>query len=398
MPRTRSTRAEVESPTLSLVRSTLTVIGLVFACFASLWLLSKVTRILTWLVIAGFFSVVLHPALGFFERRLHLKRTLAAFVVFVIGMAAFGGMIYLFVRPIVDQSTQFVNNFPKFVEDAKAGRGNIGRLVKHYKIDDYVARNQEKLRQFGQDAGKPALKIAQSVVSGLAALVTIMVLTFLMLLEGPRMLAGGVGMLSPPRAERLKRVGADAARAVTGYVAGNLLISLIAGFVTYVALRVLSVPFPEVLALWVAFADLIPLVGATLGAIPTIAIAFLHSNTAGIVMIIVFVAYQQFENHVLQVTIMSRTVKLSPLTVLVSVLAGVELFGFLGALLAIPAAGVIQVVARDIYDEHQGRIRPEPTIGEDEVPVSQVIAKEAAEQARDDREAHDEDRDDREAS
>jgi predicted PurR-regulated permease PerM len=153
-----------------------------------------------------------------------------------------------------------------------------------------------------------------------------------------------------------------------------------------------------VLALWVAFADLIPLVGATLGAIPTIAIAFLHSNTAGIVMIIAFVAYQQFENHVLQVTIMSRTVKLSPLTVLVSVLAGVELFGFLGALLAIPAAGVIQVVARDIYDEHQGRIRPEPTIGEDEVPVSQVIAKEAAEQARDDREAHDEDRDDREAS
>jgi predicted PurR-regulated permease PerM len=93
MPRTRSTRADVESPTLSLVRSTLTVIGLVFACIASLWLLSKVTRILTWLVIAGFFSVVLHPALGFFERRLHLKRTLAAFVVFVIGMAAFGGMI-----------------------------------------------------------------------------------------------------------------------------------------------------------------------------------------------------------------------------------------------------------------------------------------------------------------
>src|SRR3954452_1016844 len=372
MPRTRSTPAEVESPTLSLVRSTLTVIALVFACIASLWLLSKVTRILTWLVIAGFFSVVLHPALGFFERRLHLKRTLAAFVVFVIGMAAFGGMIYLFVRPIVDQSTQFVNNFPKFVEDAKAGRGNIGRLVKHYKIDDYVARNQEKLRKFGQNAGKPALKIAQSVVSGLAALVTIMVLTFLMLLEGPRMLESGVGMLSPPRAERLKRVGADAARAVTGYVAGNLLISVIAGLVTYVALRILGVPFPEVLALWVAFADLIPLVGATLGAIPTIAIALLHSVPAGIAMLVIFTAYQQSENHVLQVTIMSRTVKLNPLTVLVAVLAGVELFGFLGALLAIPVAGVIQVVGRDIYYDRRGIPRPEPRVGPGDVKMPEA--------------------------
>jgi hypothetical protein len=131
-----------------------------------------------------------------------------------------------------------------------------------------------------------------------------------------------------------------------------------------------------VLALWVAFADLIPLVGATLGAIPTILVALLHSTTAGIAMFAVFVAYQQFENHVLQVTIMSRTVRLNPLTVLVSVLAGVELFGILGALLAIPAAGVLQVILRDLYDHRRGGLKPEPTVGQDEVPVSQVVAEE----------------------
>src|SRR3954454_11528403 len=160
MARTRSTPAKVDSPTLSLVRSTLTVIGLVFACVAALWLLSKVTRILTWLLIAAFFAVVLHPALTWFERRLHLKRTLAAFLVFVIGMAAFGGMIYAFVRPIVDQTTEFVDKLPKYVEDAKAGRGTIGHLVKRYKIDDYVQRNQAKLRKAAQNAGKPALAVA----------------------------------------------------------------------------------------------------------------------------------------------------------------------------------------------------------------------------------------------
>jgi predicted PurR-regulated permease PerM len=168
----------------------------------------------------------------------------------------------------------------------------------------------------------------------------------------------------------VRRVAADCAKAITGYMAGNLLISLIAGAVTFVSLWAFGVPFKAVLALWVFFADLIPLVGATLGAIPTIGVAFIHSTTAGIGMIIVYVVYQQFENHVLQVTIMARTVKINPLMVLVSVLIGVELFGLLGALLAIPVAGIIQVIGRDVYDEHLGHFKPEPTVGADETPIS----------------------------
>src|SRR5206468_6612939 len=93
---------------------------------------------------------------------------------------------------------------------------------------------------------------------------------------------------------------------------------------------------------------------------------------AGIVTIVFYVLYQQFENHVLQVTIMSKTVKLNPLAVLISVLMGVELFGFLGALLAIPAGGIIQVIARDLYDEHSARFKTEPTIGAAEVPISEA--------------------------
>src|SRR6201999_3172922 len=118
---------------------------------------------------------------------------------------------------------------------------------------------------------------------------------------------------------------------VSGYMFGNLLISVIAGGATYILLKILGVPYPEALALWVAFTDLIPLVGA----IATVGLAFLHGVVAGVVALIFYIAYQQFENHVLQVTIMSRTVNVSPLTVLVSVLVGVELAGFLGALLAL---------------------------------------------------------------
>jgi predicted PurR-regulated permease PerM len=165
-------------------------------------------------------------------------------------------------------------------------------------------------------------------------------------------------------------VAADSALAVSGYVFGNLVISVIAGTATWVALALLGVPYAGVIGLFVAFTDLIPLIGATLGAVPTVAFAFLHSTSSGIVMLIFYVIYQQFENHVLQVSIMSRTVDVNPLTVLVSVLIGVELFGFLGALLAIPVAGIIQVVARDVYDEREGRLKPEPTVGADEVATS----------------------------
>jgi predicted PurR-regulated permease PerM len=358
------------------VRTILATIGLVLATVVLIELVLAVHKILTWLVVAAFFAIILNPAVALLVR-IGIRRTLAAFIVFVIGLGLLAAMIYAFIRPIVDQSNKFANDFPTYVADARAGKGTIGHLVKKYKIDDWVDKNQAKLRSAVSNAGKPALQVARSLLNTAAALLTIMVLTFLMLVEGPGMLRGGLGALSPPRRLRFEKVGADCARAVTGYVAGNLLISVIAAAVTYVSLLILGVPFRGVLALWVGFADLIPLVGATLGAIPTIGVAFLHNTVAGVVMIIVYVVYQQFENHVLQVTIMARTVSLNPLVVLVSVLMGVELFGFLGALLAIPAAGIIQVISRDIYDERRGRLKPEPTVGADETPIDPTPVHEA---------------------
>ena len=214
------------------------------------------------------------------------------------------------------------------------------------------------------------MRTAQRAASGLLALLTIAVLSFLMLLEAPGIIGAFLGLLSPQRALQVRRIGADAAGAVTGYMAGNLVISLIAGLTTWVFLIIVHVPFAGVLGLWVGFADLLPLVGATIGAIPTIAIAFLHSTGSGIAVLIMYIVYQQIENHVLQPVVMSRTVHLNPLGVLLSVLVGVELAGFVGALLAIPAAGAIQVVIRDLCDDRQERLKPVPTVGVDETPIT----------------------------
>ena len=350
----------------------LATVGTVLATAAVLYLLVALHKIVAWLFVAAFIAVVLNPIVDGFQHRAHVRRGLSVLLVFLMAFALFGAMLYAFIRPLVDQGQEFANNFPKYVEDARNGRGQVGKLVKRYKLDDWVERNQKQLKQAASNAGKVALKNAGKAASFAIALVTVLVLSFLMLMEGPKMMTGGLNALSPPRRERISRVARDCARAITGYMFGNVLISIIAGTFTYIFLWIIGVPFRGVLALWVGFADLIPLVGATLGAVPAVAVAFLHSVPAGIATVIFFIVYQQFENHVLQVTIMSRTVDLNPLLVLVSVLIGVELLGFLGALLAIPAGGIIQVVVRDIYDTRRGGLKPEPTVGAEEVPVSEA--------------------------
>ena len=355
------------------VRTMLVGIGLVVATYLTLRAIVLLARIETWLVVAAFFAIVLTPAVDLIRRKLHVSRGLSTAIVFVTGIAMVSGLLYVFISPLVEEGREFADNFPEYVSEAREGRGPAGDLVKRYNLDERLRDAQAGIEDSIANAGGGALKVAGRVLGGVAAGLTVLVLTLLMVLYGPEILHTGLALLAPQKRERVKAVASDCARALTGYVMGNLLISVICGSLTFVALLVFGVPFAAVLALWTAFADLIPLVGATLGAIPTIGVAFLHSTGAGIGMLIFYVVYQQFENHVLQVAIMSKTVHINQLFVLVSVLIGVELLGFLGALLAIPAAGVIQVIVRDLWDHRVGKFKDEPTIGTDEVPVSEVI-------------------------
>jgi predicted PurR-regulated permease PerM len=353
-------------------RTIVASVVVVAAAYLGFLLLRETARVLVWLLVAAFFAVVLAPAVDLLQRRLRLRRGVATGLVFFIGVTALTGLLWAFIAPVVAQVDEFVDQLPEYVEDAQSGRGYIGELVQRYDLEETLRENQDRIQQAVSGAGKPALDVVRSVLGTVAALLTILVLTFLLLLRGPDLTRGALGLVAEEHRERVRLVAADAAKAVSGYMLGNLLISLVAGVATYVMLRAVRVPYAEVIALFVAFADLIPLVGATLGAIPTVGLAFLHSTSAGVVALVFYVVYQQFENHVLQVTVMSRTVDVNPLTVLVSVLIGVELFGFLGALLAIPAAGIIQVVVRDLYDERQGRLKRVPTVGADERPVTEV--------------------------
>jgi predicted PurR-regulated permease PerM len=216
---------------------------------------------------------------------------------------------------------------------------------------------------------------------------TVAVLVLLLLLEGPKMREGILGLMAPQRAKRYARIAHEINQSVTGYMAGNILTSVIAGVVVFVTLLALGVPFPLLWALWVALVDFLPQVGGALAGIPTVLFAAGHSLTAGIITAAVFIAYQQVENHVLNPVIMSRTVKVNPLLILVSVLVGASIgawvggfFGsFVAAMISIPAAGALQIVAKELWQATGpgGPLDDQPAPPGDE-PASQATGRRAA--------------------
>jgi len=364
--------------TRSTARTTLVVIGLVLATLLVLLLGYTVRRVLTWIVIAAFVAVTLHPTASWLERRITwCKRWLSTLVVFLLVFAVLVGLVTLFVVPLVNEGGRFADQLPQLIRDTQAGRGPLGGLIERFHLRQYVSQHGDQIRSYVGGLGAPTLAFLRGAATTIAGIITIFVLAYLMVLEGPRAVDAFLALFDTRRAERIRRVGRDCARTITGYITGNLLISVICGLLTYVVLLVLHVPFAALIALFVAIADLIPLVGATLGAVVAALAGFAHSLTAGIVVIVFFIVYQQVENHLLQPVILSRTVRLNPLTVLISILVAADLAGILGALLAIPVAGMAQIIVRDVWDERRGKPKPEPTVGEEERPADTEPAGEA---------------------
>jgi predicted PurR-regulated permease PerM len=357
----------------TVARYTLVVIGLVLATLLVLGLAYETRQVLTWIVIAGFFAVALHPAVSWLERKVgFVKRWLATLIIYVLAVVFIGGLIAVFVIPLVQEGTQLADQAPKLIEDIRAGRGPVGSLAERFHVITYIQSHTTQIRGYLTALGAPTLTVLRGAATGVAGLLTIFVLSYLMVLEAPKIVDGFTALFSETRGDRIRRVGRDCAKTITGYITGNLLISLICGLLTYAVLAIVGVPFAGLIALFVGLADLIPLVGATLGAVVGVVAAFTQSITAGIIVIVFFVIYQQLENHLLQPMIFARTVQLNPLTVLLAILIGVELAGILGALLAIPVAGIIQIVVRDIWDTRRGRLKPEPTVGQDQKPTGSV--------------------------
>jgi predicted PurR-regulated permease PerM len=343
-------------------RTILSLLGILIAVCVLLYVLWVARHVVSWLLISLFLTLALNPAVGWLQAHGLPSRGLATGVVFVLALAAIGGIAAAFIPTLVDQVDNFANKVPDYVSQLTHGRGRLGFLETRYHIVEKVkdAVHNGGVGRFALGAGA-ALSVTKGVITAVVATLTIVFMTFFMLLEGPMWMERIYGLVPEPKQPRWRKVGNDVYRTVGGYVAGNLLISLIAGVSSGIVLWASGVPFAVALGLLVALLDLIPLAGATIAAVVCVLVAIAAAGTtAAIIVGVFFVAYQQLENHVIQPLVYGRTVQLSPLAVLVSVLVGAELAGVLGALAAIPVAGTIQVLLVDWRANRPGRHESAP--------------------------------------
>ena len=357
-------------------RTIITAAVLLVAIGVVLWIVWVSRRVLIWTFVSAFLAVALNPAVAAFQRRGIQRRGAAAGVVYILMLAVIAGVGALLIPTLVNQVNDLVDAAPGYVQDLTHGRGPLGFLETKYHV---VERVQDAVK--GNGSGRlaggatAALDVTRSVITFVAGVVTIAFMTFFMLLEGEAWKDRFVALLPAKAQPRAQHMASEIARTIGGYVSGNLFISVIAGFSVTIVLLVVGVPFALALGLLVAILDLIPLAGATLGAIIVTLVALTHSLTAALIVLGFFIVYQQLENHLLQPIVYGRTVQLSPLAILVSVLVGAEVAGVIGALGAIPVAGTIQIV---ISDWLQHRRPPPPDDGVPETAVELPPSAEAA--------------------
>jgi predicted PurR-regulated permease PerM len=344
------------APTSQVVRTVAIALLTTVVGLGALFLLWQVRTFVGWLVIALFLAAVLNPAVNWLQRRHHLiKRPLAIALTYLGVVVALLFVVGIFLPVLVDQ----INGLIKFVTAAgQAPEGPteyIKGLAKQNGLGGLFERFSGQLKTLRDELGELVRNLFSSTgdiavgVAGLvAALASVLTLTFFLLLGSERYVNAGVGLFPEVHQPLVRRLLEQSAGAISGYITGNLAISVICGVTTFVVLLILGMPYAAPLALLVAVLDLIPLVGATLGGALLVIVGLFVEPWKAVVLLVFVLVYQQVESNFLQPIVYSKAVQLNGLVILIALLVGGQLLGIPGALLAIPVAEIIRIVVTEL--------------------------------------------------
>ena len=298
------------------------------------------------LIIASFvLAIGFQPAIGWFERR-GMRRGLGLAIVLMSLLVVFGGLLALAVPQILSQAGEMVEQFPALIERLQEGDGLIARLAGMIDVD--------RITTEGTSDPTAALEVVGSVAGFVFNFLTVLLVTPYFAMSMPGIKRWLVRLLRPKHREDFLKVLGDSTDLMANFIVGNIIVSVIAGVVTWVGLTVIGVPYALALAAWVAITDLIPVLGALLGAVGVAAVAIVESSEVLVWSMLLLLAYQQVENFLIAPRVMNRAVDLNPATVIIALMVGGSLAGLVGALLALPLAALIKI----FVDEYlvQGRL------------------------------------------
>src|SRR5918995_2956113 len=322
----------------------------------ALFLLWQVRTFVGWFVIALFLAAVLNPAVNWLQRRHHLiKRPLAIALTYLGVVVALLFVVGIFLPLLIDQVNGLINFVAAAAQAPEGPTEYIKSLAQQNGLGGLFARFSDQLKTLRDELGELVRNlfsstgaIAIGAAGFIAALATVLTLTFFLLLGSERYVNAGVGLFPEAHQPLVRRLLTQSAGAISGYITGNLAISVICGVTTFVVLLILGMPYAAPLALLVAVLDLIPLVGATLGGALLVVVGLFVEPWKAVVLLVYIVVYQQAEGSLLQPIVYSKAVQLNGLVILVALLVGAQLLGIPGALLAIPVAEIIRIVVTEL--------------------------------------------------
>lgn len=301
--------------------------------------------ILVLIVVSAFLAIGLNPAVTWLQRW-RLPRGAAVGVVALAALAFLVGFVFAIAPPIAEQGAKLIDKAPDYIEQLKQNQA-LGDLNERFDVLDRLSQAVSGDLASGAFGG--ILGGLGFLASAIFNVLTGFILTLYFLATFDRLKAGAYSLVPASRRPRVRLLGDEMLGRIGKYLSGALAIALIAGAAAFGFASLAGLPYALALALVVALTDLIPQIGATLGAIVVVAVAFTISVPVGISAIIFFVAYQQLENFVIYPQVMKRAVKVSDLAAILSALIGAALLGVVGALLAIPACAAVQLLVREVF-------------------------------------------------
>ena len=316
-----------------------------------LWAAYEAREILLIIYISGLLAIGLGPTVHRIENALpasagRLPRWFAILVIYLLLMGVLTVVGLMVVPPLIDQSRELWRRLPELIDQGQA-------LLMRYGLLDHTITLEEAVRRApgpGDAVGTVAMAVTR-VFTGLFAFITILILTFYLLLESDTLFAGFVRLFPGAERARVNDVATKITTKVSAWLNGQLILAGSIGMTAAIGLYLLGVPYFYVLALIAAFGEMIPVVGPIFSAIPALAVAATVSPRTMLFTALFLLAQQQLENHVLVPKVMERQVGVSAVTVIVALLVGGSLLGILGALLAVPSAAIIQVVVQELLEE-----------------------------------------------
>lgn len=339
-----------------LVDRTITVMALVALGWTVAWFVRQVTEILLLLLVSAILATGLAPSVGLLERwRLpggtRLSRGVAIFVLYLALFAIIGGILSVIIVPAVAEARGFVERLPDLLVRLRDWL-QLAR-EKYPWLPDLAAAVNRLPKQLASVSryGSAAAGVAFRFLSGITAVITVLVFTFYMLLEGAEIKRAFLALFPPGERDRVSRVLERIGVKFGGWLRGQLLLSFTIAAIVTLGLSLLRIPYPFLLGIVAGVGELIPMVGPSLGAAVAILVALSQQLWQLVGTIAFYTLVMNVEPHFLVPRIMARVVGLSPLLTLVALLAGIKLMGILGGLLAVPVAAALQVIASEIAQE-----------------------------------------------